>query len=541
MLLKKEKEAFFLKKRMVSFLCVLVVLMGGLLLRIAGITVGEISAEAAAVQSRRTFELSKTRAGIFDRNLSPFVNKNPERRILVFPDILDISAMNGFFERDSLAEVFASSLPSVMDIGGNIIEGEGIYNFSFPERYCDDSSAVHIIGYINGGKGVSGIEMGFDEFLSENGKEISATYYTDGTGRLLKSENITINEEKVFEKSGIVLTLDAEIQKAAEKALSENLEKGAAVVMDIENGEILACASFPQFDPKNIAKYLDSKNSPFINRAFSAYSVGSTWKLVVAAAALESGILPERTFECTGNIEVDGRIYKCHWEAGHGIIDMEKALEISCNPYFIELALEIGGGKILETAKNLGFGVPSEFGENYFSSPGNLPSLSELSSKTVLSSFAFGQGTLLATPIQLSALVSAIANGGKAVTPKLVLGTYDKNGIWEPTPDYSENPVMSEKTADILREMMINVVENGSGENAKPKNGGAGGKTASAQTGQFDKDGNEIIHAWFIGFYPAEKPEFAVVVFAEGMDSGGDFAAPVFRKICENINLLNYS
>lgn len=541
MLLKKEKEAFFLKKRMVSFLCVLVVLMGGLLLRIAGITVGEISAEAAAVQSRRTFELSKTRAGIFDRNLSPFVNKNPERRILVFPDILDISAMNGFFERDSLAEVFASSLPSVMDIGGNIIEGEGIYNFSFPERYCDDSSAVHIIGYINGGKGVSGIEMGFDEFLSENGKELSATYYTDGTGRLLKSENITINEEKVFEKSGIVLTLDAEIQKAAEKALSENLEKGAAVVMDIENGEILACASFPQFDPKNIAKYLDSKNSPFINRAFSAYSVGSTWKLVVAAAALESGILPERTFECTGNIEVDGRIYKCHWEAGHGMIDMEKALEISCNPYFIDLALEIGGGKILETAKNLGFGVPSEFGENYSSSPGNLPSLSELSSKTVLSSFAFGQGTLLATPIQLSALVSAIANGGKAVTPKLVLGTYDKNGNWKPTPDYSENPVMSEKTADILREMMINVVENGSGENAKPKNGGAGGKTASAQTGQFDKDGNEIIHAWFIGFYPAEKPEFAVVVFAEGMDSGGDFAAPVFRKICENINLLNYS
>ncbi|MBQ5322766.1 MAG: hypothetical protein J6J07_04935 [Oscillospiraceae bacterium] len=141
----------------------------------------------------------------------------------------------------------------------------------------------------------------------------------------------------------------------------------------------------------------------------------------------------------------------------------------------------------------------------------------------------------------MNSLVSAVANGGKAVTPKLVLGIFDKNGNFESTPDYAENPVMSEKTANILRKMMINVVENGSGENAKPKNGGAGGKTASAQTGQFDSEGNEIIHAWFVGFYPAENPKFAVAVFAEGMDSGGDFAAPIFKKICDGINLLNYN
>ena len=87
--------------------------------------------------------------------------------------------------------------------------------------------------------------------------------------------------------------------------------------------------------------------------------------------------------------------------------------------------------------------------------------------------------------------------------------------------------------------MMINVVLNGSGENADPKTGGAGGKTASAQTGQFDSDGKEIIHAWFVGFYPADEPKYAVAVFAEGMDSGGDFAAPVFKKICDRIELLN--
>ena len=513
--------------------------MGSVLLRIAFITRTEISTEAAAIQSRRTLELSETRAGIFDRNLSPLVNKSFERRILVFPDILDISALSGFFERDSLAEVFGKFEPSVMDIGGNIVEGEGIYNFSYPLRYEENVAAPHIIGYMNGGKGVSGIEMSFDEFLSENGSSVSVTYYADGTGKLLKGEDIIINNEKIFEKSGVVLTLDSEIQKAAEKSLSENLEKGAAVVMDIRNGEILASASVPEFEPANIAGYLGAKNSPFINRAFSSYTVGSTWKLVVAAAALESGILPERTFECLGSIEVDGRIYKCHWEAGHGKIDMKKALEISCNPYFIDLALEIGGERILETAKNLGFGIPSDFGENYSSSSGNLPSVSELSAKTVLASFAFGQGKLLATPIQLAGLASAIANGGKAVVPKLVLGTYDKNGFFEETADYEENPVISAKTAKILREMMINVVLNGSGENAKPKTGGAGGKTASAQTGQFDSDGKEIIHAWFVGFYPADEPKYAVAVFAEGMDSGGDFAAPVFKKICDRIELLN--
>ena len=91
-----------------------------------------------------------------------------------------------------------------------------------------------------------------------------------------------------------------------------------------------------------------------------------------------------------------------------------------------------------------------------------------------------------------------------------------------------------------IKEMMINVVENGSGKNAKPKNGSAGGKTASAQTGQYDSDGNEIIHAWFVGFYPAKEPKYAVAVFAEGMNSGGDNAAPIFKEICDKIDLLNY-
>ena len=528
-----------MKRRITLFFCAFMVVMGVLILRIAKISTEGISQSAAATQSRRTFELYETRAGIFDRNLEPLVNRNLERRLLVFPDILDISVIGDFFDRDFLAEVFSKKEPSVLDLGGKIVEGAGIYNFSFPKRYSEKTLSPHIIGYMNGGKGAFGIEKSFENFLSENGGKATVSYYADGTGKLLSGEEISFDSEKVFEKSGVVLTLDSKIQEITEKALLEGTEKGAAVVMNVKNGEVLASASVPAFEPQNVAKYLNSENSPFINRAFSAYSVGSTWKIVVAAAALESDVSPEKTFICEGKTEVGGRIYKCHWENGHGEIDMKKALEISCNPYFINLALEIGGEKILETAKNLGFGSPSDFGEGFSSSGGNLPAKGELYSETVLASFAFGQGKLLATPVQLAVLSSAIANGGKAVTPKIVLGTYDKDGNFSETPEYSLNPVMSAKTAKILKEMMINVVENGSGTNGKPEKGGAGGKTASAQTGQFDENGKEMIHAWFVGFYPSENPEFAVAVFAEGMESGGDFAAPVFKKICDGIDLLN--
>ncbi len=527
-------------KRMISFFCIMICIMGAVLLRVMYIGTGGIAKEAAVMQSRRTMALGESRAGIFDRNLVPLVNKSAERRVLIFPDMLEISAVLQFSDRDEIADAFQKFEPTVLDLDGKIIEGEGIYNFSYAKRYGERYIASHIVGYMNGEKGAAGIEKAYDDFFEENAKTVSVSYYTDGTGRLLSGEEVILDEEEVFEKCGVILSLDSDIQKAAEDALSSGVEKGAAVVMNCKNGEILASASVPDYDPGNIAAYLSAENSPFINRAFSAYSVGSTWKLVVAAAALEAGILPERTFECTGSIAVDERVYKCHWEAGHGRIDMEKALEISCNPYFIDLALEIGGERILDMAKNLGFGAAVDFGEGFSFAAGNLPLAAELSARTVLASFAFGQGSLLASPVQMAVLASSFANGGKAVTPKLVLGTYDRDGNFTETADYAENPVMSRKTAEILRKMMINVVENGSGKNAKPKEGSAGGKTASAQTGQYDSEGNEIIHAWFVGFYPAEKPEYAIAVFAEGMDSGGDFATPVFRDICNKIELLNY-
>ena len=283
---------------------------------------------------------------------------------------------------------------------------------------------------------------------------------------------------------------------------------------------------------------MNDPDLPFLNRAFCAYSVGSTFKLLVAAAALEQGYPPSRSFDCQGAIEVLDQTFHCHNLNGHGVLDMQGALEHSCNPYFISLALELGGAPLLYKAQQLGFGTAFEAAPGFRSYSGTLPTARELLAPAATANFGFGQGALTATPVQIACLVSAIANGGGAITPRLVAGsTVDGTSLTSPTAVYSPRPVFLPEAAEQVRRMMVSVVEEGSGKNAKPQRGGAGGKTASAQTGQY-LDGEEVVHAWFAGFYPAEEPRYTIVVFCEGGDSGGDRACPVFKEIADGIAAL---
>ena len=143
--------------------------------------------------------------------------------------------------------------------------------------------------------------------------------------------------------------------------------------------------------------------------------------------------------------------------------------------------------------------------------------------------------------VQLASMAAAIANGGELVTPRLVLGTTDDGQtLTNPLPRYAPNRAISGSTAQTLQKMMVQVVEQGSGGNAKPQRGGAGGKTASAQTGTVDEAGEEIVHAWFVGFYPAAMPRWSVVTLCEGGGAGGNTAAPVFRQICDGIAGLGH-
>lgn len=527
-----------MNKRIISLFCVLVLSLGFVCMRVVRLG-AKTETSAANLQSRRVLKVSEGRATIYDRNLLPLVNKTKTYKAIVFPEIAEVSALKAVLSDEDFANAMKNYSPKVIDTGGVIINGSGIYNFAVPLRYSEDQLAPHIIGYLRDGEGVSGIERAFNDFLKNGAQSVSASYYTDGVGSLMKGENIEVSAPDTDALSGVVLTLDGRMQELVEDVLKEKVKRGAAVVMDCDTGEILAAASVPAFSPIDLSAALDSKDSPFINRAFSSYTVGSTWKLLIAAAAIESGIPVSRTYDCEHTITVEDIDFHCHWEYGHGVIDMPAALRVSCNPYFIDLGIAVGPDRILETAKNLGFGSPFELAPELYTSSGKLPKREELRSNAALASFSFGQGKLMATPVHMAALVSAFANGGYAVTPSLVRGTYDESGNFLPYTVYEKNRAMSETTAAKIREMMISVVEEGSGSLAKPETGSAGGKTASAQTGQFDPDGNETVHAWFVGFYPAEKPEYAIAVFAEGMESGGDFAAPVFKDICDGIYKLN--
>ena len=261
----------------------------------------------------------------------------------------------------------------------------------------------------------------------------------------------------------------------------------------------------------------------------------------MAAAALESGYGRYTPYTCKGYEDVDGHIFYCHWRNGHGEIDLQKAIEVSCNPFFIDLGLRVGGKRIASMAREIGFSRAAQFTDDIKTQSGTLPDDAELSLDTAVANFSFGQGSLTATPIQVAQMICTVANGGYAVTPRLVEGfTDDGKTYYEHTAAYAPSQVFSKRTSDILRECLVSNVEEGSGVKAKPSFGTAGGKTASAQTGVYETPGeedSEIVHAWFAGYFPAETPKYAIVVLVEGGESGSDTAAPIFKEIADEILL----
>lgn len=284
-----------------------------------------------------------------------------------------------------------------------------------------------------------------------------------------------------------------------------------------------------------MAQSLNDPNSPFVNRAISAYNVGSVYKMVVCAAALKSGIGPDFTYTCVGAIDVGGQVFYCHDHAGHGELTMKEALEESCNPYFIKLGLEVGGDAILAMANRwLWPGGCAYTGLQTAS--GSLPQSEDLQLNAALANFSFGQGDLTATPLQIAKYLTVFANHGKMVVPQLVLGQVDENGkLVEKQESYMPRPVVDYWIADTIANYMVTAVEEGSGKRAKPEYFGAGGKTGSAQTGIYNEDGEEIVHAWFGGFFPVEQPQYVCVVLVEGGDSGALVAAPIFKEIADAI------
>lgn len=407
-------------------------------------------------------------------------------------------------------------------------------------RYGERQLAPHLIGYLKKetGRGVSGLEKSFDELLEGASGELRVRLASDALGRGLGGAALEIEREGYRSAAGVKLTLDAGIQAIVEESMALNgLAQGAVVVLDAATGEILALASSPAFDPNGVAASLDDPGAPFFNRALGAYPIGSTFKCFVAAAALEQHRTGAERFACAGELDVGGHIFHCNRREGHGELDMAQALAVSCNLYFIQLAQTLEAQPTLDLMALFGFGDGAELAPALSGARGNLPGLEELAVPAELANFAFGQGKLLGTPLQMAAATACLANGGVWHAPRLVLSTVEAGGAETPWPQANqERRVISAATARALRGMMVAAIEQGRGLNARPEIGGAGGKTATAQSGSYGADDREILRTGFTGFFPAENPKYVVTVFCENGVSGTADCGPVFQRIANAVN-----
>lgn len=526
---------FYLNRRI--FVTIIFAVTAAVLTARLAVLIGD--SEIAAVSSQRgtyTLKSAGEYAGIYDCNLEPLVNCSEKYEAVIIPNhISSIRIQPYLLDMERYYEGIESNLPFLCRVDEKAAEFWE-ENIIFRSAVRTDSSqlASHIIGYTSDGIGVCGIEKAYDGFLRSSCADNSVTLHIDAVGEVLNGLGSSINHAGELQ-CGVVTTLDKDIQQICENAADKNkLSIGAVVVMDVKTGEITASVSRPDFDTSNVAAYIDDPDSPFVNRAMSAYSVGSIFKLVTAAAALEQGISPEYSYTCTGSVNVNGQIFNCHKWGGHGEIDMETAMVKSCNTYFIALSEYLDKEDYIETAKTLGFGEEIPICGDIVSAAGTLQTVRDIEVAAERANMSFGQGKLTATPVQICRMTAAIANGGVMNQPSLIKGIRADDGTVEYSEITAGKRVLSYETVKLLKKFMYYTVR-ADNSMSNPEKTIAAGKTSTAQTGRFDKNGNEILNCWFTGYFPSYNPRYAVTVMSEGGVSGNVTCGPIFRQIADDI------
>ena len=441
-----------------------------------------------------------------------------------------------------------------------------------PKRsYSYDNFSAHNLGYIqelsieeiNSGInkdrrlgdliGKTGLEKKYEDLLK--GTEGQTIAVVDSVGRYMGE----ISRKDPIQGYDLKLTLDFDLQEKAEELLAGR--EGAAVVMDVRNGEILALASYPTYDPNKFInrftpeEWVDLVNNPEFpleNRAIRGlYSPGSIFKLAMALAALDSNSITERTvFTCRGRTRIYGQPFSCWKGQGHGLIGLTGSIQHSCNIYFYNLGKKLGIEEIARYAKILGLGektgidLPGEK-EGLIPSPGwkrrarNLP---WYPGETI--SVSIGQGPILVTPLQIAVHTSLIANRGERVTPHLLQSHTDpatgeeEKFSFPSTFDRAE--IKRSSFEKVIKGMWKAVNEGGTARLARVEGFNVCGKTGSTQVissvkaNELSRAEKEIkTHSWFTGFAPKDNPKIVVTVLVAYGGPGGKRAAPMARKLFE--------
>ena len=424
----------------------------------------------------------------------------------------------------------------------------------YKRYYPYDELASKVLGFTGGdNQGIIGLEVKYDEYLT--GEKGQILTLTDAKG--IELEGMGEKRSEPVAGKDLYVSIDINIQEyATQLAKQAYATKQAAgvsiIVMNVNNGEILAMVDVPEFNLNEpfsvIPEFEESLNSAatqeqqqdVLNSMWrngcinDTYEPGSTFKIITAAAGLEAGVVtPNDQFSCPGFIIVDDRKIRCHKTGGHGSEDFVHAVMNSCNPVFITVGLRLGPQRYYDYFKK--FGLKQKTGIDL---PGEAATIMHDPDKignVELATISFGQSFQI-TPVRLMATVAGIINGGNVVTPHFGVRvmSQDKSEITE-----FEYPVMegivSKDTTDTMRYMLEQVVENGGGKNGYVEGYRIGGKTATSQT--LPRGSGRYI-ASFLGFAPADNPKvmaLAIIDTPQGQYYGGQIAAPIVRQLFENV------
>ncbi len=445
----------------------------------------------------------------------------------------------------------------------------GVYLSIRPERkYPFGSLASHVLGYlkqwekgdipekdarkydhyIGEEKGIAGVEASMNDYL--RGPEGRKTIIKDEKGNTIRMSDYT----RPGIGAKVQLTLDARIQYLVENVL-RRVGRGAAVVMDVNTGEVLAMASVPDYEPNAFIPSISAKRwqaynsnsrlSPFTNRTIASFTPGSTMKIPTAISGALKG-LAGHSFSCDGYVQYGNHKVGCWiwnmYHGSHGALTLPQAIQKSCNPYFNKLANTIGWRSMVEGCQMVGIGKRTGI-ELPMEEPGILPGSREwraahpgASMTPVLTAFlSIGQGDTLATPLQMCAMTASVANGGKYYKPRIIreVVSRDDETLVSDQPELIVDLVEAGiKPADLERiregmRMAVNV-QGGTAGKVRMEEITVAAKTGTAQTSD---NGKPSHNSWVISFAPFEKPKYAVCVMAQNAGSGGGVCGPLVHLI----------
>jgi penicillin-binding protein 2 len=443
---------------------------------------------------------------------------------------------------------------------------------TYQREYPNGATACHIIGYTGRRQplpvkeivegepfaeepmGRAGLEYSFEQQLRGTPGAMSLVF--SSTGELLEDEIL----RKPVPGHNIVTTLDYNMQRYAESALKSHARNGGAmVILDVRNGEILAMASNPGFDlnefipgisNERYAALSADEKSPLFGRAYqSNYFPASTFKVVTALAALESGTVTSGThYDCPGYYSIGKETFRNWHSSGEGSMNVVDAIKRSCNTWFYQAGLDTGSSKVIAMAERMGFGQATGLplsGEAKGFVPTDAYYMQRLGHKILpgyLCSIAIGQ-IVECSPLQAAQCMAAVADGTNMPQPRLVKQVQDLNDrvvqAWEP--EVKSRVSLDQKARDTVVRGMIAVVsgDRGTGSGAWIKHAQIAGKTGTAQWKVFKDDSKNRNLAWFTGFVPANNPVYAFAAVYEGSPgenvSGGGKAAPIVQEVFNNI------